>query len=60
MTYDKQGVCRSEGVQNTLIKRRRKRLPDLAALIDGDFSEARRHAKTPPKYTDQLSPRCGR
>ncbi|MBS0190180.1 MAG: VacB/RNase II family 3'-5' exoribonuclease [Phycisphaerales bacterium] len=55
MTYDKQGVCRSEGVQNTLIKSA-KRLTYLEAqaLIDGDFSEARRHAKTPPKYTDQL------
>ncbi len=55
MTYDKQGVCRSEGVQNTLIKSA-KRLTYLEAqaLIDGDFNEARRHAKTPPKYTDEL------
>ncbi|MFO0859468.1 MAG: ribonuclease R family protein [Phycisphaerales bacterium] len=55
MTYDKQGVCRSEGVQNTLIKSA-KRLTYLEAqaLIDGDFNEARRHAKTPPRYTDQL------
>ncbi|MGH7242183.1 MAG: ribonuclease R family protein [Phycisphaerales bacterium] len=55
MTYDKTGVVRSEGVQNTLIKSA-KRLTYLEAqaLIDGDFTEARRHAKTLPKYTDQL------
>ena len=55
MTYDAQGVCKSEGVRNTLIKSA-KRLTYLEAqaLIDGDFNEARKHAKTPPRYTDQL------
>jgi len=55
MTYDSQGVCRSEGVANTLIKSS-KRLTYLEAqaLIDGDLNLARKHAKTPPKYTDQL------
>lgn len=55
MTYDRNGVCRAEGAQNTLIKSA-KRLTYLEAqaLIDGDFNEARRHAKTLPKYSDQL------
>lgn len=55
MTYDRDGVCRSEGVANTLIKSA-KRLTYLEAqaLIDGDLNEARKHAKTPPRYTDQL------
>lgn len=55
MTYDKHGNCRSEGVAQVLIKSS-KRLTYLEAqaLIDGDLEEARRHAKTPPKYTDQL------
>ncbi len=55
MTYDEGGKCRSEGVANTLIKSA-KRLTYLEAqaLIDGNLEEARKHAKTPPKYTDQL------
>lgn len=55
MTYDSRGDVRGEGVGNTLI-RSSKRLTYLEAqaLIDGDLHEARRHAKTPPKYTDQL------
>lgn len=55
MTYDKNGKVRSEGVANTLIKSA-KRLTYLEAqaLIDGDMNEARKHAKTPPKYTDEL------
>lgn len=55
MTYDSQGAVRSEGVANVLIKSA-KRLTYLEAqaLIDGDIDEARKHAKTPPKYTDQL------
>jgi ribonuclease R len=55
MTYDADGKCRSEGVANTLIKSA-KRLTYLEAqaLIDGNIEEARKHAKTPPKYTDQL------
>jgi ribonuclease R len=55
MTYDSRGNIRSERVANTLIKSS-KRLTYLEAqaLIDGDENEARRHAKTPPKYTPQL------
>lgn len=55
MTYDADGKVRSEGVANTLIKSA-KRLTYLEAqaLIDGDLEEARKHAKTPPKYTDEL------
>jgi ribonuclease R len=55
MTYDSRGNIRGERVANTLIKSS-KRLTYLEAqaLIDGDENEARRHAKTPPKYTPQL------
>ena len=55
MTYDKNGEIRAEGVSNTLIKSA-KRLTYLEAqaLIDGDFDLARKHAKTPPRYSDQL------
>ncbi|HRJ49760.1 MAG TPA: VacB/RNase II family 3'-5' exoribonuclease, partial [Phycisphaerales bacterium] len=53
--YDRDGKVTAEGVGNTLI-RSSKRLTYLEAqaLIDGDIEEARRHAKTPPKYTDEL------
>ena len=53
--YDKRGTVVGEGVRNTLIKSS-KRLTYLEAqaLIDGEIDEARKHAKTPPKYTDQL------
>ncbi|QOI99762.1 MAG: VacB/RNase II family 3'-5' exoribonuclease [Phycisphaeraceae bacterium] len=55
MTYDKTGVCRSEGVGNTLIKSvKRLTYLEAQALIDGDVQEARRHAKTTPRYTDEL------
>lgn len=55
MTYDSQGNIRSEGTANTLIKSA-KRLTYLEAqaLIDGDIEEARKHAKTPPNYSEQL------
>ncbi|MCC6677609.1 MAG: VacB/RNase II family 3'-5' exoribonuclease [Phycisphaerales bacterium] len=55
MVYDKNGEVRSEGVASTLIKSS-KRLTYLEAqaLIEGDMNEARKHAKTPPKYTDEL------
>jgi len=55
MRYDRDGNITAEGVGNTLIKSA-KRLTYLEAqaLIDGDLPEARKHAKTPPKYTDQL------
>lgn len=55
VTYDRQGNVKAEGVANTLIKSA-KRLTYLEAqaLINGDMNEARKHAKTPPKYTDEL------
>ena len=55
MRYDRDGNIQGEGVGNTLIKSA-KRLTYLEAqaLIDGDLPEARKHAKTPPKYTDEL------
>ncbi|MGD9789729.1 MAG: ribonuclease R family protein [Phycisphaerales bacterium] len=55
MTYNRHGEIKTEGVAQTLIQSA-KRLTYLEAqaLIDGDLTEARRHAKTPPKYSDQL------
>lgn len=53
--YDRDGNVIAEGGGSTLIKSA-KRLTYLEAqaLIDGNIEEARRHAKTPPKYTDEL------
>src|SRR5678815_2146906 len=55
MSYDKDGNIRSEGVASTLIKST-KRLTYLEAqaLIDGNPEEAKRHAKTEPRYTEEL------
>jgi ribonuclease R len=55
MHYSPEGRMISERVAQTLIKSA-KRLTYLEAqaLIDGDLREARKHAKTDPKYTDQL------
>ncbi|MBC7836025.1 MAG: VacB/RNase II family 3'-5' exoribonuclease [Phycisphaerales bacterium] len=55
MTYDRDGRIRKEGVGATVIKSA-KRLTYLEAqaLIDGDLREAVKHAKTEPKYTDEL------
>jgi ribonuclease R len=55
MRYDRDGKVTAEGVGSTLIKSA-KRLTYLEAqaLIDGNLEEARKHAKTPPKYTDEL------
>src|SRR5690606_23463028 len=55
MTYDRDGRIRGEGVGATVIKSA-KRLTYLEAqaLIDGDLKEAVKHAKTEPKYTDEL------
>lgn len=55
MSYDRDGNITGEGVASTLI-RSDKRLTYLEAqaLIDGNVEEAKRHAKTEPKYTDQL------
>ncbi|MBY0309124.1 MAG: VacB/RNase II family 3'-5' exoribonuclease, partial [Phycisphaerales bacterium] len=53
--YDRHGGLSKSGVSQTLIQSR-KRLTYLEAqaLIDGDFTEARKHAKTEPRYTDEL------
>lgn len=55
MTYSAEGRLLKSGVASTAI-RSAKRLTYLEAqaLIDGDLKEARKHAKTEPKYTDQL------
>lgn len=55
MIYDSRGNVRGERTCSTLIKSA-KRLTYLEAqaLIDGDIDGARKHAKTPPKYTDEL------
>lgn len=55
ITYDRDGNVKGEGVAQVLIKST-KRLTYLEAqaLIDGDQEEAKKHAKTPPIYTDKL------
>jgi ribonuclease R len=55
LRYDRDGNVTGEGVAATVIKSA-KRLTYLEAqaLIDGDLKEAIKHAKTEPKYTDQL------
>lgn len=55
ISYDAGGNVVSERCAATIIKSA-KRLTYLEAqaLIDGDLREARKHAKTDPKYTDQL------
>ncbi len=55
MSYDRDGNIITERVAATAIKSA-KRLTYLEAqaLIDGDLREARKHAKTEPKYTDEL------
>jgi ribonuclease R len=53
--YDKNGVVKSEGVAQTLIKSaKRMTYLEAQALIDGDPEEAKTHAKTEPNYTAQL------
>ena len=53
--YDDQGTVRGRGYSATIINST-KRLTYLEAqaLIDGNEDEARRHAKTEPKYSDRL------
>jgi len=55
MSYDEDGRIVTEHVGATAIKSA-KRLTYLEAqaLIDGDIREARKHAKTDPKYSDEL------
>jgi ribonuclease R len=55
MSYDHDGNIITEHVAATAIKSA-KRLTYLEAqaLIDGDLREARKHAKTEPRYSDEL------
>ncbi len=55
MHYDRTGSLVGQDVAATAI-RSAKRLTYLEAqaLIDGDLKEARKHAKTEPRYTDEL------
>ncbi len=55
MRYDRQGNLKKSGVGQVLIKSA-KRLTYLEAqaLIDGDETEAKKHAKTEPVYTPKL------
>jgi ribonuclease R len=55
MIYDREGRVRKEWVGATVIKSaKRTTYLEAQALIDGDLKEAVKHAKTDPKYTDQL------
>lgn len=53
--YDEKGHVRARGFSQSLIKSA-KRLTYLEAqaLIEGDEEEAKKHAKTEPRYTEQL------
>lgn len=53
--YDRNGVVKSEGVAQTLIKsNKRMTYLEAQALIDGDLEGAKTHAKTEPNYTPEL------
>jgi ribonuclease R len=55
MAYDRRGNIVRSGVANTLIhSAKRLTYLEAQALIDGDETEARKHAKTEPNYTPQL------
>lgn len=55
MTYSAEGKLLKSGVAATAIKSaKRMTYLEAQALIDGDLKEAVKHAKTEPKYTDQL------
>lgn len=55
MTYGPDGRLLKSGVASTAIKSaKRMTYLEAQALIDGDLKEAVKHAKTEPKYTDQL------
>ncbi len=56
MHYDRSGRCVRSGVANTLIKSvKRLTYLEAQALIDGNPEEAKKHARTEPVYTEQLS-----
>ncbi len=53
--YDRRGNVRRYGVSQTLIhSKKRLTYLEAQALIDGDETEAKKHAKTEPNYTPQL------
>ncbi len=53
--YNARGEIVGSGVSQTLIdSRKRLTYLEAQALIEGDTTEARRHAKTEPRYTDEL------
>ena len=53
--YDERGVVRGRGYSATIIdSAKRLTYLEAQALIDGNEEEAKKHAKTEPKYTDDL------
>ena len=55
MRYDAKGRVKGRGVCNSLIKStKRMTYLEAQALIDGDQEEAKKHAKTEPRYTEKL------
>ena len=55
MSYSHEGEILEEKVAATIIKSaKRLTYREAQALIDGDLKEARKHARTETKYTDQL------
>lgn len=55
MEYDREGSVRAQGFASTVIKSvKRLTYLEAQALIDGDRTEAKKHAKTEPAYTPEL------
>ena len=55
MHYDREGNIQKSGVSSTLIhSKKRLTYLEAQALIDGNQEEAKKHAKTEPRYTPQL------
>ncbi len=55
MEYDKRGNVTKRGFASTVIhSAKRMTYLEAQALIDGDIKEARKHARTEPKYSEQL------
>jgi ribonuclease R len=53
--YDRQGGVLKYGVAQTLIhSKKRLTYLEAQALIDGNVEEAKKHAKTEPRYSEQL------
>jgi len=57
--YDDDGRVSGTGFSQSIIQSaKRMTYLEAQALIDGDIKEARKHAKTEPKYTDELIEKC--